>query len=445
MEEKQAFRKNWIDAAKGIAILIVVLNHSGLHIPGVNFWGGIFYVPIFFLLSGYTYHPTEESFKSFAKKKAHRLLTPYFVTNLILFIIFFVKNLISGSDGDDLYGISNSNLFGGIFYICILILLLGYTYYPTQESLAKKKARWFLHAFFIMLLILFAVFFVINPTLDNIFSIFWMFCIYFSVFFTYRSGFGILYGRSYLFKAVYHGVIEVEEPLMNHLNSPTWFLPALFLVLVCADGIYRKTKGRPKKICLILGLWLLLMLPQYYLGFFLFPWSVDLLPILLIFFFIGYSLSKKKLLEKSEDSTGAKKWGTIAGCLIIALLSALINGSYNLSINDMGRSVVLCIISAMSVSCLLLLFLRWLEKKLPVIVKTLGRLGRHTLTILCWHYFVMQMFFTAVSAVLGSEWKDKGVLNDLMCLAGIVISITACLCLDLIMEKLRVNYRKKVV
>lgn len=356
MEEKQALRENWIDAAKGIAILIVVLNHSGFHIPGVNFWGGIFYVPIFFLLSGYTYHPTEENFKSFAKKKAHRLLNPYFVTNLILFLIFFMKTLIFDSDGS-------------VFFVC-------------------------------------------------------------------RSGFGILYGRSYLFKAAYHGVMELEEPLMNNLNSPTWFLPALFLVLVCADGIYRKTKGKPKKICLILGLWLLLMLPQYYLGFFLFPWSLDLLPILLIFFFIGYYLSKKKLLEKLEDSAKGKKWGLIGGCLIIAVLSALINGSYNLSINDMGKSVVLCIVSAMSLSCLLLLFLRWLEKKLPAIVKIGGRLGRHTLTVLCWHYFVMQMFFTAVSAVLGSDWRNQGVQNALVCLAGIVISMTACVCLDLILDKL---------
>ena len=369
MEEKQAFRKNWIDAAKAVAIFIVVLNHSGLNIPGVNFWGGIFYVPIFFLLSGYTYHPTEESLGSFARKKTHRLLLPYFLTNLILFLIFFVKDLAFDVDMTDSF---SQNM---AFYILVFLLTL------------------------------------------------------------YRAEFGALYGRSYLFKSGYHGMIEVEEPLMNYLNSPTWFLPALFLVLVCADGIYRKTKGKPKKICLILGIWLLLMIPHYYMGLILFPWSLDILPILLTFFFLGYYLSKEKLLEKLEDSVGVKKWGTIAGCLFVAVLSALLNGSYNLSINDMGRSVILCIISAISVSGLLLLFLRWLEKKLPAIVKTLGKLGRHTLTTLCWHYFVMQMFFLVVSAVLGAEWKDKGVLNALVCLAGIVISIAACLCLDLILDK----------
>lgn len=47
MEQKGSRRENWIDAAKGIAILIVVLNHSGLVISGVNFWGGMFYVPAF--------------------------------------------------------------------------------------------------------------------------------------------------------------------------------------------------------------------------------------------------------------------------------------------------------------------------------------------------------------------------------------------------------------
>ena len=378
MEEKQAFRKNWIDAAKAVAIFIVVLNHSGLHIPGVNFWGGIFYVPIFFLLSGYTYHSTEESLGSFAKKKTHRLLLPYFVTNLILFLIFFVKDMTFDVDMTDSF---SKNM---TFYILVFLLTL------------------------------------------------------------YRAEFGALYGRSYLFKSGYHGMIEVKEPLMNYLNSPTWFLLALFLVLVCADGIYRKTKGKPKKICLILGIWLLLMIPHYYLGLILFPWSLDILPILLIFFFVGHYLSKEKLLEKLEDSTGVRKWGIIGGCLIIALLSALLNGSYNLSINDMGKSVILCIVSAMSLSCLLLLFLRWVEKKLPALVKTLGRLGRHTLTILCWHFFVMQMFFTAVSAVLGSEWRNGGVQNALICLAGIVISMTACVCLDLILDKLHDNRKGSI-
>ena len=79
MEQKGSRRENWIDAAKGIAILIVVLNHSGLVISGVNFWGGMFYVPAFFLLAGYTYAPKEESYKSFVKRKAKRLLVPYFV------------------------------------------------------------------------------------------------------------------------------------------------------------------------------------------------------------------------------------------------------------------------------------------------------------------------------------------------------------------------------
>lgn len=371
MEEKQALRENWIDAAKAIAILIVVLNHSGLNIPGVNFWGGIFYVPIFFLLSGYTYHPTEENFKSFAKKKERRLLVPYLMANGILYGIFTVKTLIFNPGTGDIL-----DFVGSWVILC-------------------------------------------------------------------RNFIGVAYGRSYAFRLTYSdGQVDMSEPLMTFLNGPTWFLPALFLVLICADGIYRRTKGKTKKICIILSLWLLIMLPHYYLGFVFFPWSLDILPILLVFFYTGYYLNSKAVFVKIEEGIGFKKWGIIAGILLIGILASLINGSYNLSLNDMGKSVLLCIVAAVSLSCLVLLILRWLQKMLPQVVKVLGSLGKHTLTILCFHYFVMQMFFTAASAALGAEWRNNGVSNTLVCLTGIVLSITACVCLDLIVNKVKAGYKK---
>ena len=91
-------REDWIDCLKCIAILIVMMNHLGLTIPGFSFWGGMFFVPIFFLLSGYTYHTKEETFGRFLKRKAKRLLLPYITANAILFVFFFVKESLLGSD-----------------------------------------------------------------------------------------------------------------------------------------------------------------------------------------------------------------------------------------------------------------------------------------------------------------------------------------------------------
>lgn len=82
--ENQKTRKNWIDAAKAIAIFIVVLNHSDLRIPGVNFWGGMFFVSAFFVLSGYTYHVSACDFGAFFINKAKRLLVPYLIANVLL-------------------------------------------------------------------------------------------------------------------------------------------------------------------------------------------------------------------------------------------------------------------------------------------------------------------------------------------------------------------------
>ena len=90
-------REDWIDCLKCIAILIVMMNHLGLTIPGFSFWGGMFFVPIFFLLSGYTYHTKEETFGRFLKRKAKRLLLPYITANAILFVFFFVKESLLGS------------------------------------------------------------------------------------------------------------------------------------------------------------------------------------------------------------------------------------------------------------------------------------------------------------------------------------------------------------
>ena len=105
-------REDWIDCLKCIAILIVMMNHLGLTIPGFSFWGGMFFVPIFFLLSGYTYHTKEETFGRFLKRKAKRLLLPYITANAILFVFFFVKESLLGS----ISAAEDLKILYGIFY-----------------------------------------------------------------------------------------------------------------------------------------------------------------------------------------------------------------------------------------------------------------------------------------------------------------------------------------
>ncbi len=88
--EKQ--RIPWLDAVKAVGILVVLLVHTGRSFGPVTYYGGMFYMPIFFLTAGMTFSfKKEESFGSFVRKKAKRLLLPYFGYNLFLFAFFFLR------------------------------------------------------------------------------------------------------------------------------------------------------------------------------------------------------------------------------------------------------------------------------------------------------------------------------------------------------------------
>ena len=91
MEKKRIL---WMDIAKAAGILMVLLVHTGRSFGPLSFFGGMFYMPIFFVLAGMTFHyRPEETLGAFVKKKAKRLLLPYFGYNLFLFLFFFVKNI----------------------------------------------------------------------------------------------------------------------------------------------------------------------------------------------------------------------------------------------------------------------------------------------------------------------------------------------------------------
>lgn len=109
MEKK---REGWLDAVKTLAIFIVLLNHANVKLPGVNFWGGMFYVPVFFVLAGYTYRAQAEKYSSFIIKKAKRLLVPYFAANLFLLLFFSAKEFFL--DGG-LVTVGKNSIIG-IFY-----------------------------------------------------------------------------------------------------------------------------------------------------------------------------------------------------------------------------------------------------------------------------------------------------------------------------------------
>ncbi len=93
----------WIDISKAFGILVVLIVHTGVTLGPVTFFGGMFYMPVFFVLSGMTFsYRPKERFSAFLGKKARRLLVPYFGYNLFLFAFFFVKDsLLTGQMSRD--------------------------------------------------------------------------------------------------------------------------------------------------------------------------------------------------------------------------------------------------------------------------------------------------------------------------------------------------------
>ncbi|MBO6015006.1 MAG: acyltransferase [Lachnospiraceae bacterium] len=142
-------RKAYVDIIKCLAIFIVLMNHIGLIIPFVSSFGGMFYVPVFFVLAGYTYHAREERFGRFAVKKARRLLVPYLTANIVCFCLFLIRDLLAGQFGKE----SMMSLFG--------ILYSRYSLYspylaPANEPLfmtIQNSPTWFLTALFLSYLL----------------------------------------------------------------------------------------------------------------------------------------------------------------------------------------------------------------------------------------------------------------------------------------------------
>lgn len=92
--KKSINRLDYVDGVKGIGILCVIIGHS-------SYGGGLpniilgFYMPLFFLVSGYVFKEKEnDSLETILKKKTKQLLIPYIVYMGILWVIYYIRYAI---------------------------------------------------------------------------------------------------------------------------------------------------------------------------------------------------------------------------------------------------------------------------------------------------------------------------------------------------------------
>lgn len=345
-------RIQWIDFAKFLGILFVLLSHMELRIPYISDFAYLFYVPVFFVLAGYTYRQREESIGCFIKRKGKRLLVPYFGYSIVLFLFFFVKDH----------------------------LLCGTVNLQAWEPLL-----------------------------------------------------GILYARNSLYP------LDAVENVyfMTILNSPMWFLPALFLASVLFELCVRISGNSWKRLLgnnvLIMAVGILVM----YLTPILLPWSLDTVCLFEVFIAAGFVL--RSVMDALAQSPKIK-WGknmqgnVVAGnmrhiitIVIILFLSNCLyrfNGPMNVSVGDFGRTIVAGVLSGILSSYGVLLFCYLIRNHIP---EGAALIGRSSLTIMCLHMFVYMFVKTGINiwdATLLSQNTVAAVFVKAMAVSGTLAILT---------------------
>lgn len=99
---KSGKRLDYLDVAKGIAILTVILGHVGIigdigpkglfYMRKIDILFYIFHMPIFFIISGYLFKPYD--FKVFISKKIKGFVIPYYSCALIITLFNVLRGLV---------------------------------------------------------------------------------------------------------------------------------------------------------------------------------------------------------------------------------------------------------------------------------------------------------------------------------------------------------------
>lgn len=174
------------------------------------------------------------------------------------------------------------------------------------------------------------------------------------------------------------------------------------------------------------------------------------MPYYLLMMMAGSKLKEIGILEHNAIITISKKLVFSAILLVVLVASALINESANLSVGYMGKSVTLMYLSHVSASILLMMLMELLDRKAKAITSFLAKIGKRTLFILCYHYFILQFLTSVILRKLSIHWlligglkgsnaqKEELVRHIIVVekLAIILITIAICVGLDVLVEKL---------
>ena len=312
MKVNKNSRKRYLDIAKAIGLIIVLINHMELSLGGLNRYLGAFYVSEFFLLAGLTFRVKEtETTKEFMIKKAKRLLLPYAGYSIFYLIWYGVRAIASGS-------------FQGMDFLKKLI--------------------------------------------------------------------GCIYARNYLFPGKENPVY-----LMEIMNAPMWFLPALFFSLLLYYLLSRYLKEKKAYgvfTSLVAGIAIHYFVPI------LLPWSLDVALVMQPLVFFGEKLAKINYVEQTR-----KKLWILPLTMFLFIIIVSLNGAGNCSVGDYGFSVVLFLLASCMGTFLCIMFSFFVERYLLFLGKGFMIIGKSTLTILCLHLFIFALAQTGLGVIgVNTTW-----------------------------------------
>lgn len=92
-------RLDYLDIAKGIGILLVIIGHCLADADNLDIWIYSFHMPLFFILSGwlFSYKKPSVSMAAYVSKKCKTLLFPYFVFTILTILWKYLLYFMLGS------------------------------------------------------------------------------------------------------------------------------------------------------------------------------------------------------------------------------------------------------------------------------------------------------------------------------------------------------------
>lgn len=143
-------RIEYIDIARGIGILLVVMGHNDFAVVSPFVYKVIysFHMPLFFFLSGYFLNPAVD-FWTFFKKRFNSLLKPFFFT---IFLIYFFSISFEKMSFQTAIGRIIKSLYGTGYYLdwvqlwflphLFVVSLYAYLFYKTAGRINNRIVRW---------------------------------------------------------------------------------------------------------------------------------------------------------------------------------------------------------------------------------------------------------------------------------------------------------------